>query len=715
MIYITQESQPLGGVRFALRPIYLRQRDLLIRLTACIQPRYMMRPKFRNRYLVGFDAILLGALPVLAYLIRFEGPGWSAADWEALIAFAAIAVPLKLSLFVLGGMYNRLWRQATLGDMTSMLRTGALSAAGATALGLCLPLVGIAAVRVPISVLALDALATVAVLAAPRLFLKALYTPNRGLRRDSDPATLIVGAGPAGESIAKETLANPQLGLRLVGFVDDDPEKRALRLCGLPVLGSLDEIPALIERHRVRELIIAMPEARGSVVRSVVKAARVAGIHTRTVPGVYEILSERVTLSALRDVGIQDLLRRDPVITDLTAVREALAGRTVLVTGAGGSIGSELCRQIARLQPGRLLLLGHGENSIFDIQMSLREKFPALETVPLIADVKDAVRIREIVGSYRPRVILHAAAHKHVPLMEMNVAEAILNNVLGTMNVVAAAIEAGTEHVVCVSTDKAVRPCSVMGLTKRVAEQVVQQAALEHDRNFVSVRFGNVLGSRGSVVPVFLRQINAGGPVLVTHPEMRRYFMTVPEAAQLILQAGSLGRHGEVFVLDMGQPVRIVDLATDLIRLSGLEPGRDIEIQFTGMRPGERLHEEVLIAGESVAPTAHPKVLRATNGALPAGVPARLCTLIAAAEQRQPEPVLRALLTAMVPEGTQYEEGLAALPSVGNGNGNGHGNGHGHGNSNGAHVTNLAPAGTAHVEGNGTSRAAPHRIIPTPS
>lgn len=621
-----------------------------------------MRPRLRNRYLLGFDAVLLGVLPALAYTVRFEGVQWSAEDTLALIAFSAIAVPLKLSLFLLGGMYNRLWPQATLGDMTSILRTAALSAVGATALGYSLPLTGLAAVRVPISVLALDALATVAVLAAPRLLLKALHTPNRSLRRGSDPATLIVGAGVAGESIAKETLANPRLGLRLIGFADDDPEKRSLRLCGLPVLGSLEEIPTLIQRHDVRELIIAMPEARGSVVRSVVKAARAAGIHTRTVPGVYEILSEQVTLSALRDVEIQDLLRREPVTTDLTAVREVLAGATVMVTGAGGSVGSELCRQIARLQPARILLLGHGENSIFDIQAALREAHPDLETVALIADVRNGGRIRDIVCAWQPRVILHAAAHKHVPLMEQNVCEAVLNNVLGTANVVAAAIEAGTENVVCVSTDKAVRPCSVMGLTKRVAELVVQHAAIEHGRNFVSVRFGNVLGSRGSVVPAFLRQIMAGGPVTVTHPSMSRYFMTVPEAAQLILHAGTLGRCGEVFVLDMGEPVRIVDLAADLIRLSGLEPGRDIEIRFTGLRPGERLYEEVLIAGETVIPTGHPKVLRATNGHLRDGLSAQLCTLIAAAEQRQPDHVLRALLTAIVPEGTTPAAMTGATP-----------------------------------------------------
>jgi FlaA1/EpsC-like NDP-sugar epimerase len=432
--------------------------------------------------------------------------------------------------------------------------------------------------------------------------------------------------------------------------VDDDPDKRSLRLCGLPVLGSLDEIPALIERYHVRELIIAMPEARGSVVRGVVKAARAAGVHTRTVPGVYEILSEQVSLSALREVGIQDLLRREPIQTDLDQVRSLATGETVLVTGAGGSIGSELCRQLARLEPAQIVLLGHGENSIFDILAELAEQFPTVTAVPVIADVRDRERLRQVFAQYRPYSVFHAAAHKHVPLMEGNMAEAVTNNVLGTKNVAELAAEFWAEHLVLISTDKAVRPTNVMGATKRVAEQIVQEIAEAHERKFVAVRFGNVLGSRGSVVPTFLRQIHKGGPVTVTHPEMRRYFMTIPEAVQLVLQAGAIGRGGEVFVLDMGEPVKVLDLATDLIRLSGLEVGTDIEIRFTGARPGEKLFEELFFDSESAIPTDHPKVLRAKNGALPIGLSTVVDALVEAAKTGTSDAVLRERLVRLVPD-----------------------------------------------------------------
>jgi FlaA1/EpsC-like NDP-sugar epimerase len=650
-----------------------------------------MRPSFRNRYLLACDAVALLAVPGAAYLVRFEGFDWAPADTRALIVFTALAVPFKIAVFLASGLYTRLWSQATFGDLIGIVRAAAVSAAGAVLLGaILLPGVGLTDVRVPLSVLLLDAFATITVVAGPRMLAKVLRASGRPHRRATDPATLIVGAGTAGELIAKEMIANPRLGLRPIGFVDDDPWKRSHQLCGLPVLGSLEEIPALVRKHRVRELIIAMPTAKGSIVRRVVKAATEAGVQTRTVPGLSEILTARVSVSALRSVEIQDLLRREPIHTDLAAVRVVLTGRTVLVTGAGGSIGSELCRQIARLGPARLLLLGHGENSIFDIQADLRESNPEVETVPLIADVRDRARIRDILCRYRPRAVFHAAAHKHVPLMEVNVGEAVLNNVLGTLSVVEASVEAGTEHFVFISTDKAVRPCSVMGITKRVAEMVVQRAAVEHDRHFVAVRFGNVLGSRGSVVPTFLQQIEAGGPVTVTHPEMRRYFMTIPEAVQLVLQAGALGHRGEVFVLDMGEPVRIVDLARDLIRLSGLEPDQDIEIRFTGMRPGERLHEEVLIRGESVAPTMHPKVLRATNGGLPADVGEHIRTLVSAAQDRQSDEILRLLLGVLVPDlgfPDQAEPGdlLAPTGTDGRTRCNGPAASNGHSRTNGHH------------------------------
>ena len=403
-------------------------------------------------------------------------------------------------------------------------------------------------------------------------------------------------------------------------------------------------------RYDVEEVIIAMPRATGIVVRQVVKAAMEAGVQTRTVPGIFDIISGLVAVASLREVEIQDLLRREPIQTDLEQVRVLATGETVLVTGAGGSIGSELCRQLARLEPAQVLVMGHGENSIFDVMAELTERYPHLEAVPIIGDVRDRERMRLIFERYRPYAVFHAAAHKHVPLMEENVAEAITNNVLGTKNVAELSAEFGVEHLVMISTDKAVRPTNVMGATKRVAEQIVQEIAEAHERKFVAVRFGNVLGSRGSVVPTFLRQIRSGGPVTVTHPEMRRYFMTIPEAVQLVLQAGAIGRGGEVFVLDMGEPVKVLDLATDLIRLSGLEVGTDIEIRFTGTRPGEKLYEELFFDSESSIPTDHPKVLRAKNGALPLGLSTVVDLLVDGARHSWTDEQLRALLVRLVPQ-----------------------------------------------------------------
>jgi FlaA1/EpsC-like NDP-sugar epimerase len=381
-----------------------------------------------------------------------------------------------------------------------------------------------------------------------------------------------------------------------------------------------------------------------------VRAALEAGAKTRTVPAMFDIISGRVRVASLRQVEIQDLLRREPIQTDLELVRSLATGETVMVTGAGGSIGSELCRQVAGLEPAQIILLGHGENSIFDVLAELTERFPSVTAVPIIADVRDRERLRQVFQQYRPYSVFHAAAHKHVPLMEANIAEAVTNNVLGTKNVVELSAEFGVEHLVLISTDKAVRPTNIMGATKRIAEQIVQEVAEAHGRKFVAVRFGNVLGSRGSVVPTFLRQIRAGGPVTVTHPEMRRYFMTIPEAVQLVLQAGAIGRGGEVFVLDMGEPIKVLDLATDLIRLSGLEVGTDIEIRFTGTRPGEKLYEELFFDSESAIATGHPKVLRAKNGALPLGLGTVVDFLVESARSGRPDDEIRELLLRMVPD-----------------------------------------------------------------
>jgi FlaA1/EpsC-like NDP-sugar epimerase len=608
--------------------------------------------RMRNRHLLLLDAASLVAAPVIAFAVRFEDFAWLGENLRVVLPYIFLAGPLRLAVFYNFGMYRRLWRHASIGELRQVLFAGGAAAVFAAAIGLWfLPATQITPSRVPFSVVFIDAFLTTAAIALPRLLVRTIRVKNRRRRRN-DPGrpALIVGAGDTAKLVAKELIANPRLGFEPIGFVDDDPAKQNHMLLELPIMGTLSSIKGIVEQHGVSELIIAMPSAHGDVVRRVVRAGLDCGIPTLTVPSVPELISAKTNGTSLREVEIQDLLRRTPVETDLAAVAELATGETVLITGAGGSIGSELCRQIARLAPSRVVLLGHGENSIFDILHELAGDFPDVSFMPVIADVRDRKRVAATFKGYKPHAVFHAAAHKHVPLMEENVIEAITNNVFGTLNVVDAALEAGCEHFVLISTDKAVRPTSVMGATKRIAELIVQRAAMKHERNFVSVRFGNVLGSRGSVVPTFLRQIRAGGPVTVTHPEMQRYFMTIPEAVQLVLQAGALGRGGEVFLLDMGEPIRIVDIATDLIRLSGLAVGTDIEIRFTGMRPGEKLYEEMFFSAENVLTTDHPKVLRARNGILPEGIMRRIEALVTAAQSEHPDEELRHHLRNLLPD-----------------------------------------------------------------
>jgi FlaA1/EpsC-like NDP-sugar epimerase len=399
-----------------------------------------------------------------------------------------------------------------------------------------------------------------------------------------------------------------------VAFVDDDPAKVGTHIQGLPVLGTCAQVPELVDRYQIQRIVVAMPSVPLERLREIVAICEKTGVATHSLPGIYELLAGYKTISRLPQVDINRLLHREPVEIDQTKVAAALSGTTVLVTGAGGSIGSELCRQIARFDPAQLILLGHGENSIFEIGLDLRLSFPELIAQPVIVDVRDQGRVNSVVKRYRPDVIFHAAAHKHVPFMEANVKEAITNNVLGTQSVLRAAEQYGVERFILISTDKAVNPTSIMGATKRLAELLVVAAAQRSGRAYMAVRFGNVLGSRGSVIPVFQRQIAAGGPLTVTHPDMCRYFMTIPEAAQLVLQASALGQGGETFVLDMGEPVRILDLVTDLIKLSGLEPGRDIKIVYTGIRPGEKLSEELFLEREVCRRTECPKIFVANGG-----------------------------------------------------------------------------------------------------
>jgi FlaA1/EpsC-like NDP-sugar epimerase len=613
----------------------------------------LLPKRIRNRHLLLLDAAALVLSPLIAFVVRFEDIEWLGQNLRMVLPYVLLAAPLRIVVLYNFGMYRRLWRHASIGELKQILVAGALAALVAACIGLwIMPGTHITASRVPFSVVFIDGFLATAAIALPRLLVRTIRLSNPKRRR-SDPGrpALIVGAGDTAKLVAKELIANPLLGFEPIGFVDDDPTKQNHMLLELPIMGRLSAIKSLVEQHGISELIIAMPSAHGDVVRKVVRAGLDCGIPTLTVPSLPELISAKSNGASLREVEIQDLLRREPVETDLAAVSELATSETVLVTGAGGSIGSELCRQIARLAPSRVVLLGHGENSIFDVLHELRGDFPDVCFMPVIADVRDRKRMSVVFKSFRPHAVFHAAAHKHVPLMEENVIEAITNNIIGTLNVVDAALEVGCcEHFVLISTDKAVRPTSVMGATKRVAELIVQHAALKHNRNFVSVRFGNVLGSRGSVVPTFLRQIRAGGPVTVTHPEMQRYFMTIPEAVQLVLQAGALGRGGEVFLLDMGEPIRIVDIASDLIRLSGLTVGNEIQIKFTGMRPGEKLYEEMFFSAENVVPTDHPKVLRARNGILPEGVMRRIQALVGAADTEYPDDELRRLLQTLVPD-----------------------------------------------------------------
>jgi FlaA1/EpsC-like NDP-sugar epimerase len=613
----------------------------------------------RNRHLFLVDLVLLSLLPFLSMGLRLETFAWTPADSQIVAAYAALALPIRLFVFHRAGIYRFLWRHASLVELQRLTYAAATAAVLTFVAGAYLVRgLGFAPGRMPYLALLFDALAASLIMVMPRLAIRLAARTHRESGRTRRP-TIIVGAGALGQIILRE-LSTDSVSpwLAPVAFVDDDPAKRGQLMGGLPVVGATAELADVIDNYHATEVVIAIAGARGTVVRAIVDAATSRGVTPRIVPGVSDLLSGRVKVSAFRPVEIQDILRRESIVTDLEAVKALATGRTVLITGAGGSIGSELCRQLAALDPAALVAVDHSENQIFEVDSELRRLFPRLRIVPIVVDIRAASRIHDIVGRHAPHAIFHAAAHKHVPLMEHNVAEAITNNVLGTRNVVDAALDAATRHFVNVSTDKAVRPTSIMGATKRIAEKIVLSAALAEQRNFVSVRFGNVLGSRGSVVPTFLRQIEEGGPITVTHPDMRRYFMTIREAVQLLLQAGALGSGGELFVLDMGAPVKITDLARDLIRLSGLEEDVDIKIAFTGVRPGEKLYEEVFFGGENVIPTNHPKVLRFAGESIEPTLADRVDALVRrAVAQPVDDRDLRQMIRSLVPEFTGGESG----------------------------------------------------------
>ena len=465
--------------------------------------------------------------------------------------------------------------------------------------------------------------------------------------------TLLVGAGRAGLMMAQELESRRDLGFEIIGFLDDDTDKHGVTIHGVRVLGSIDRLPAICAEYSAEQVVISIASASGDLVRRIRALAESAGIPAKIIPGLFELVSGQADLTSIRDVAIEDLLRRTAVETDTEAIAAQVAGKTVFVTGAGGSIGSELCRQVMRFGPARLVLIEQAENALFQIHRELRGAFADADIVPAIADVTDAGRIRELFERHQPAFVLHAAAHKHVPMMEWNPGEAVKNNVLGTKVVAELASEFGVDTFVMISTDKAVRPTSVMGASKRLAELFVQSLDGESATRFVTVRFGNVLGSAGSVIPIFKEQIARGGPVTVTHADMVRFFMTIPEACRLVLQAATLGAGGSIFVLDMGEPVKILDLATDLIRLSGLRPNADVEIVFTGVRPGEKLYEELEADGEDLRATEHPKIRASRGVPVPlARVSQAVVRLEAIAREDLEGHQVRAAMGALLPDAT---------------------------------------------------------------
>lgn len=553
----------------------------------------------RLSFLILLDSIIvLSSIYIGYYLLNFNGQF----STSKILLISSLTLLVSHHFFAfLYRLYKKVWEYASVGELVSIVKAVTFS-------------ILIAAIvqylvfsEIYIRVLFITWMLHILLIGGSR-FSWRLYRDRFIKEKDEKRRTLIVGAGSAGSTVVRQLLHHENGELLPVAFVDDDMAKYKLEIYGIPVCGTIEQIPEVVENKKISDIIIAIPSLPKKEIRRIYEICAQTDAEIKIMPLIEDVMTGKISVSSIRNVEVEDLLGREPVELDISRISESITGATVLVTGAGGSIGSEICRQICCFSPKRLLLLGHGEYSIYTIDMELRKKYGnEIEIIPIIADIQDRARIFDVIDKYRPKVVYHAAAHKHVPLMEYSPKEAVKNNIFGTKNVAEASDTFGVDTFVLISTDKAVNPPNVMGATKRIAEMIIQNMAKESNTKFVAVRFGNVLGSRGSVIPLFKKQIEAGGPVTVTHPDMTRYFMTIPEASRLVIQAGVLGKGGEVFVLDMGEPVKIVDLARNLITLSGYSV-EEIGIEFTGIRPGEKMYEELLDENEIQEKQIYPKI-----------------------------------------------------------------------------------------------------------
>jgi len=569
-------------------------------------------------HLMAFAASLLFSF-LVAHNMQFRPnpeklliESWPVQQYPLLLAFFLI---IKLPVFALFKQYRGWWRYVGISDLVGILRASLVSTLIIVGLRVLVVLRVVlihqaarSIANIDQGVFMADLFGTVLILAGLRMVIRLYYEEFRTVEAGRLKRFLIVGAGNTGEALLRDIHRMPVAEYEVIGFIDDDHTKHGINIHGIAVLGTVEQLPHICKDRNIEEIAIAMPSAAHQELRRVIQVCEGTKIRFRTVPSLTDIASGRFRVSQIRDVDINDLLGRQAVQLDLDLLEAFATDKTIMVTGAGGSIGSEMCRQLCNFNPNLLLLVEQAENPLFYIERELRKKFPTVTLETIVCNITDEVRVQEIFKRYKPEIVIHAAAHKHVPLMELNPGEAVKNNIVGTKTVADAADNHGASNFVMISTDKAVNPTSIMGSSKRVAEMYIQDLNRTSKTHFVTVRFGNVLGSDGSVVPIFKKQIAEGGPLTVTHPEMKRYFMTIPEASQLVLQAATMGQGGEIFVLDMGEPVKIMDLARELITLSGFSPGEDIEMVFTGPRPGEKLFEELSIVGEDMQRTRHPKI-----------------------------------------------------------------------------------------------------------